>query len=329
MPIKLSGLQERQHFFQKKNNVKSADAELFLNPPINMTTGRPADQLIHQRSKTWVSPGKQKMRVINLQSIRYIASKTKTASREIEITCLEHGVVPARYLRNIGTIGIEGQIKLLRSTVAVCGVGGLGGTMIELLARQGIGHLVIIDKGRFAENNLNRQIIATEGDLRKSKVKAAADRVKKINSAVVVTPINKTINSQTVTEFIKNAGVVLDALDNFMTRRIVANACNKLKIPFVHGAIAGFCGQLMTILPGDKGLKAICDISGTESGCGVETLTGNPAPTPAIIAAWEVQEAIKIITGIGSLIRDQLFFLDFFDNTFDQISLSHPNGRDY
>jgi len=289
-----------------------------------MTTGRPADKLIHQLSKAWVSPGKQKRLVIDLQGVRYIASKTKTASREIEITCLEHGVVPTRYLRNIGTIGIEGQLKLLRSTVAVCGVGGLGGTMIELLARQGIGHLVIIDKGRFVENNLNRQIVATEGDLRKSKVKAAADRVKKINSAVVVTPINKTINSQTVTGFIKKASVVLDGLDNFMTRQIVANACNKLKIPFVHGAIAGFCGQLMTILPGDKGLKAICNISATESGCGVETLTGNPAATPAIIAGWEVQEAIKIIIGIGNPIRDRLIFLDFLDNTFDQISLSFP-----
>ncbi|MGO8989266.1 MAG: HesA/MoeB/ThiF family protein [bacterium] len=288
-----------------------------------MTTGRPADKLIHQLSKAWASPGKQKRLVIDLQSVRYIASRTKTASREIEIACLEHGIVPARYLRNIGTIGIEGQIQLLRSRVVVCGVGGLGGTMIELLARQGIGHLVIIDKGRFVENNLNRQIIATEGDLRKSKVKAAAERVKKINSAVVVTPINKTINSQTVTRFIKNAGVVLDGLDNFMTRRIVANACNKLKIPFVHGAIAGFCGQMMTIFPGDKGFKAICDISGRESGCGIETLTGNPAATPAIIAAWEVQEAIKIITGMGNLIRDRLIFLDFLDNTFDQISLSH------
>ena len=288
-----------------------------------MTTGRPADKLIHQLSKAWVSPGKQKRLVIDLQSVRYIASKTKTASLEIEITCLEHGIVPARYLRNIGTIGIEGQIKLLRSTVVVCGVGGLGGTITELLARQGIGHLVIIDNGKFVENNLNRQIIATEENLGKSKVKAAADRVKKINSAVVVTPINKTINSQTITRFIRNAGVVLDGLDNFMTRQIVANACNKLKIPFVHGAIAGFCGQMMTILPGDKEFKAICDISGTESGCGVETFTGNPAATPAIIAAWEVQEAIKIITGIGDLIRDRLIFLDFLDNTVDQISLSH------
>jgi molybdopterin/thiamine biosynthesis adenylyltransferase len=241
------------------------------------------------------------MRVIDLQSVRFVSSEKRVAPREVEISCLEHDIVPIRYIRNIGTVGIEGQLKLLRSIVAVCGAGGLGGTIIELLARQGIGHLVIIDNDRFEENNLNRQIIATEGDLQKSKVKVAAARVKKINSAVEVT---------------------LDALDNLTTRQVVANACNKLKIPFVHGAIAGFSGQLITIFPGDKGLNAICGPSAAENACGVETLTGNPAATPAVIAAWEVQEAIKIITGIGNPIRNRLIFLDFVDGTFDEISLS-------
>jgi molybdopterin/thiamine biosynthesis adenylyltransferase len=292
-----------------------------------MGNAQSADKLIRQFSKTCESPGKQKMLVIDLLSVRLTSTKTKFTPLEIEIACLERGVVPSRYMRNIGTIGTEGQIKLLRSTVAVCGVGGFGGTIIELLARQGIGHLVIIDHDRFVENNLNRQIMATEGDLRKSKVKVAADRVKKINSAVVVTPINKTINAQTVTQFIKKAAVVLDGLDNFTTRQIVANACNRLRIPFVHGAIAGFCGQLMTILPGDKGLNAIYGLSAAKNACGIEALTGNPAATPAVIAAWEVQEAIKIITGIGNPIRNRLIFLDFLDNTFDEVSLSYSSRR--
>jgi len=286
-----------------------------------MAKGQSADKLIHRLSKTRVGPGKQRTRVIDLPSLRLISAKTQTTPLETEIACLEHGVVPARYLRNIGTIGLEGQIKLLRSTVAVCGAGGLGGTIVELLARQGVGHLVVIDRDRFVENNLNRQIMATEKDLRKSKVKAAAERVKKINSAVAVTPIHKTINTQTVTKFIRNANVVIDALDNYRTRRIVALACDRLGIPFVHGAIAGFCGQLMTILPGDEGLNAISHVSGTGNGCGVEVLTGNPAATPAIIAAWQVQEAIKIITGIGRPIRNRLIFLDFLENTFDEIIL--------
>jgi molybdopterin/thiamine biosynthesis adenylyltransferase len=263
-----------------------------------------------------------KMRVIDLKSVRFIASKKRIPPREVEISCLEQNIVPIRYMRNIGTIGIEGQLKLLRSTVAVCGAGGLGGTIIELLARQGIGHLVIIDNDKFAENNLNRQIIATEGDLKKSKVKVAAARIKKINSAVTVTAVNKKIDSKNVENLIKDAGVVIDGLDNLITRRTVADACNKLKIPFVHGAIAGFSGQLMTIFPGDKGLNAICGLSADENECGIEKQAGNPAATPAVIAAWQVQEAIKIITGIGNPIRNRLIFLDFADGTFDEIVLS-------
>jgi len=277
--------------------------------------------MIRKLSKSLVTPDKKKMRVIDLQSVRLISSKEKVTRREVEIFCLENNVVPVRYLRNIGTIGIEGQLKLLRSTVAVCGAGGLGGTIIELLARQGIGHLVIIDNDKFAENNLNRQILATESDLRKPKVNVAAVRVKKINSAVVISAVNKTMNSKNIKEIIMDASVVLDGLDNLKTRRIVARACDELGIPFVHGAIAGFSGELMTIFPGDKGLNDIWGLSADENGCGIETYTGNPAATAAVIAAWEVQEAIKIITGIGTPVRNRLIFLDFADGTFDEISL--------
>jgi len=286
-----------------------------------MATGQSTDNLIRRLSKGWTAPDKKKIRVIDLRGVRFISSKKRIPPREIEISCLEQNIIPIRYIRNIGTIGIEGQLKLLCSTVAVCGVGGLGGTIIELLARQGIGHLVIIDNDKFAENNLNRQIMATEGDLKKSKVKVAATRIKKINSAVTVTAVNKKIDSKNVKNLIKDAGVVIDGLDNLMTRQTVADACNKLKIPFVHGAIAGFNGQLMTIFPGDKGLNAICGLSADENECGIETHTGNPAATPAVIAAWEVQEAIKIITGIGNPIRNRLIFLDFADGTFDEIFL--------
>ena len=286
-----------------------------------MATGQSTDNLIIRLSKCWTAPNKKKLRVIDLKSVRSIASKKRIPLREVEISCLKQNVVPVRYVRNIGTIGIEGQLKLLHSTIVVCGAGGLGGTIIELLARQGIGHLVIIDNDKFTENNLNRQVMATEGDLNKSKVKIASVRVKKINSAVKVLAVNKTINSKNIKEIITDASVVLDGLDTLKTRRIVAQACNELKIPFVHGAIAGFNGQLMTIFPGDKGLNAICGLSADENECGIETHTGNPAATPAVIAAWEVQEAIKIITGIGNPIRNRLIFLDFADGTFDEIFL--------
>src|SRR5450830_391596 len=90
----------------------------------NLAKDQPLDIMIHKLSKSLVTPDKKKMRVIDLQSVRLISSKEKVTRREVETFCLENNVVPVRYLRNIGTIGIEGQLKLLRSTVAVCGAGG-------------------------------------------------------------------------------------------------------------------------------------------------------------------------------------------------------------
>ena len=286
-----------------------------------------ADRLIHELCVTGKDPGGRRIRTITLSNIRTICAKANLLQLEIEIACLERSVIPMRYLRNIGTVGIAGQVKLLRSSAAVCGAGGLGGTIIELLARQGVGHLVIIDNGRFVENNLNRQITATESDLRRSKVKVAAERVHQINSAVKVTPVNRLLEASNVMELIAGADVVLDGLDSLATRLLVAGACNKLKLPFVHGAIAGFSGQLMTICPGDKGLAAIYGPDMDKAAYGLETLTGNPPATPSIIAAWEVQEAVKIITGIGTPIRNKLLFLDFAEGSLEEIPLQQgPDG---
>lgn len=290
-----------------------------------MDARKQAIGLIHGLCRPCKGPGGRSSRTIGLANIREICAKTNLPQAEIEIACLEQDVIPMRYLRNIGTIGIAGQLKLLRSTVAICGAGGLGGTIIELMARQGVGHLVIIDNGRFVENNLNRQILSTESDLRKSKVKVAADRVKRINSSVRVTPLNKFIDAANIMDFISGANVVMDGLDSLATRLQVALACRKLKIPFVHGAIAGFSGQVMTVYPGDKGLSAIYGPDPDKAAHGLETLTGNPPATPSIIAAWEVQEAVKIITGIGSPIRHRLLFLDFAEGSFEEIQLQQES----
>lgn len=279
-------------------------------------------KLVLQHSKPFTGPAGQKTKVIDLPSLRLISNITHRPPLEIEILSLQTGVVPLRYLRNIGTIGIEGQLKLLKSMVVVCGAGGLGGTLIELLARHGVGHLIIIDNGRFVENNLNRQILAKENDLRRSKVRVAAERVKEINSAVSVKAVNRFIDEENAGDMIKGADLVIDALDRIDTRLIVADTCKRNKIPFVHGAIAGFCGQLMTIMPGDRDIRAIYSPRDKERACGIEMVTGNPSATPSAIAAWQVQEAVKVITGIGTCIRNRLVFVDFGEGSCEEMLLS-------
>lgn len=286
-----------------------------------MNTKGSAAKLVRRYSKRAVSGSGQKVRVISLEDSRAVASRSGLTPLQVEIICLENGVVPMRYLRNMGTVGMEGQLKLLRSTVAVCGAGGLGGTVIELLSRQGVGHLVIIDNGRFVENNLNRQIMSGEDVLRRSKVKVAAGRVRRINSAVVVKALSAYIDNSSVDGLLKGADAVVDALDSLATRLLVEAACRRLKVPFVHGAIAGFSGQVMTVLPGDKGLASIYGRGPGQDARGLEAITGNPPATPAVIAAWEVQEVVKLITGTGTLVRNRLLFLDFADGSLEEISL--------
>ncbi|MBN2463344.1 MAG: HesA/MoeB/ThiF family protein [Dehalococcoidia bacterium] len=241
---------------------------------------------------------------------------------DIEIAALQQGVTPLRYLRNTGTIGLDGQIKLLQSTVAVVGAGGLGGTIIELLARQGTGHLVIIDNDRFAEQNLNRQLMSTEKNLGEYKAIVAANKVREINSAVTITTFEEKLTAENAHRLLRDADIVADGLDNLPSRFVVENVCRDLGITYVYGTIAGFGGQLMTIFPGDAGLSCIYGSSGSLPEQGIEIKLGNPSATPAIIAAWQVQEIVKIITGIGKPLRNRLLILDATEGSADMIDLS-------
>ena len=277
------------------------------------------ERSIRAAGRLYTDPGRSKYLVINRQDVLSICNRCKSLPLSVEIKALQLGIVPMRYVRNLGTIGIDGQIKLLQSCVAIAGAGGLGGIVVELLARIGVGQLIIIDNGRFTENNLNRQLLASESSIGKSKAKAAVKRINRVNSSVAVKAISRKIDGRNCTELIKEADVVIDALDNLPSRYMLAGACKKLKIPLVHGDIAGFSGQVLTILPGDKGLV---DLYGPLSGGkirGIESVTGNPPTTAAIIGALEVQEAVKLITGTGVNIRGRLLMLDFAGNSFEEV----------
>ena len=242
-------------------------------------------------------------------------------SREQFVAQLLAGIMPERYLRNLGTIGIAGQLALLNARVAVVGAGGLGGLVIELLARQGVGHLTVVDGDCFACHNLNRQILATEHTLGMNKALTAVSRVAEINPDVQVTTVPEMLTSDNAEEILSGADVIVDALDSISARRILFRTAQELKIPLVHAAIAGFTGQVSTILPGDQGVSSIFDRL-TESDHGIESVLGNPAVTPAVAAALQVQETVKLITGVGKTLSRQMLYFDLEYNVFEIIQLS-------
>src|SRR4030042_4228396 len=180
--------------------------------------GKDIIQRIAESTELYTAPDGEKYPVISLKNTVSIAQAQRIPTREVEIAALKQGITPWRYIRNTGTIGLDGQIKLLQSTVAVVGAGGLGGTIIELLARQGIGHIIIIDNDRFAEQNLNRKLMSTEKNLGDYKATLAAKRVKDINSAVTVTTFLKKLTKENAHRLLKDHKVGAGGLDNLPSR---------------------------------------------------------------------------------------------------------------
>lgn len=258
---------------------------------------------------------------ISLKQVKEIAGKFQTKSREIEISALQNNIIPERYQRNLGVISPSEQAKLLQSKVVIIGAGGLGGTVLELLTRIGIGKLIIADKDIIVDSNLNRQILSTETNLEQNKTEVAVKRVKEINSSVEIIGHSVFINSDNVEKIIEGVEVVVDALDNLPSRFVLQKACRVLKIPLVHGAIAGFNGQLTTIFPEDKGLELIYGSNKNLPEHGSEVTLGAPTTTPAIIASLEAQEVIKILLKRGKLFRNRLLYLDIEEGTIEILNL--------
>jgi molybdopterin/thiamine biosynthesis adenylyltransferase len=160
--------------------------------------------------------------------------------REVELAALAAGIVPERYLRNRETISLTDQMNLLRGHAAVIGCGGLGGYVIEELARLGVGTMTLIDPDSFEEHNLNRQILCTMDTLGLPKVEAARDRVGRINPAVEVKAVKDAFSREKGPDMLDGVQVVLDGLDSIPARLELGDVCASLHTPLVHGSVGGW-----------------------------------------------------------------------------------------
>ena len=291
-----------------KENMKNEKEKIILNE-------------LEKIKEEAINPSGKKYYSISVKQTKEIAGKFQTKSREIEISALQNNIIPERYQRNLGVLSPSQQVKLLQSKVAIIGAGGLGGTVLELLARMGIGELIIADKDTIGDSNLNRQILSTETNLGQSKTEVAVNRVKEISSSIEIVGHSVFINSDNAKKIIEGAEVVVDALDNLPSRFMLQKACRDLKIPLVHGAIAGFNGQLTTIFPEDKGLELIYGSNKDLPEHGSEIELGAPTVTPALIASLEAQEVVKILLKRGKLFRNRLLYLDIEDGTIEILKL--------
>ena len=222
-----------------------------------------------------------------------------------------------RYARNLQALSEREVALLSERTVAVVGCGGLGGGyLLEYLGRLGVGSLVAVDGDRFEESNLNRQLLSDTTNLKAEKATVAAARMALVNPSVAFRAIIRRVDLENGVELFLSADLVLDATDGIGSRLALQEIAEGLGIPLVHGAVAGWYGQVASIFPGDRTMNRIYGGSLDPNGRnrGVEERLGNLSFGPAAIAAVQAAEAVKILIGRGALLRWKLLVVDFLEN---------------
>lgn len=230
-----------------------------------------------------------------------------------------------RYVRQaiFPGIGWAGQARLAQSRALIVGCGALGSTLASNLGRAGVGHLRLVDRDFVEANNLQRQILYAESDVRQRMPKAiaAATRLGQINSSIEVEPHVTDLTADTITPLLDGVDVVLDATDNFAARYLLNDACVKLHVPWIYNGVIAAHGVTMTIIPEETAcLRCIFPdrpLPGTTPTCDTAGILNGIVGAVAGIAATE---ALKLLVGSEQLARGMVW-VDLWDNTFERIEV--------
>lgn len=218
-----------------------------------------------------------------------------------------------RYSRQImlPEVDIDGQETLLKSTVLIVGLGGLGSPVALYLAAAGVGHLVLADFDEVDLTNLQRQIAHSQTDVDRPKVESARDSILQLNDGVKVTTINQPLEGDCLSETVASADAVVDCTDNFAIRFALNEACVKNQTPLISGAAIRLEGQV-----------AVYDSRHPDSPCyrclyqeGEDadmtcSETGVLAPLVGMIGTTQALETLKVLIGFGKPLVGRLLLLD-------------------
>ena len=219
-----------------------------------------------------------------------------------------------RYLRNIPALTEAECLTLRKKRVLVVGCGGLGGHIIDQLARIGVGFLRVVDGDVFDPSNLNRQLLSNVQMLGISKAKAAADHVARVNPDVLVEAVDTFMTADNVQQLIEGSDVVLDALDNIQSRKILASACEQAKTPYVYGAIQGWVAQAAVSMPGDNLIGKLFPEEVDIRDKSVLSFT------PALCASMQAALCAKLLVG-RPVETGCIYYLDLLNQEYETIPM--------
>ena len=242
--------------------------------------------------------------------------------------------------------GEEGQRRLGSSTAVILGCGALGSLAAELLARAGVGHLVIIDRDFVEITNLQRQVLFDERDVEHAipKAEAARRRLARINSTVRVTAIVDDLNHGNIARHTEGADVLVDGLDNFETRYLANDYAVKHGLPYVYGGAVGTIGAAFAILPhtpngvapweqetrGNRATPCLRCLFEEAPPPGITPTcdtVGVLASAVTTIASFQVAETLKALTGNFDRVCRTLLNIDLWTNTIMQLKVASAYER--
>jgi len=220
-----------------------------------------------------------------------------------------------RYNRAVGALTRDELAGLHEKHVCIVGCGGLGGYILEMLARAGVLHITVADGDVFAESNLNRQILCTEANIGTHKTEAAIKRIREINSDVILCTHGEYLGEENAVEFLSGHDVIVDALDNAASRLLLERFAESLNTPLVHGAMQDWVAHIAVVMPGDRTLSKFY-------GSFTPPPPAVPSFTPAFCAAIQVSETIKLLCGKKPPERGKVLIFDLYDNSMNVISVT-------
>ena len=221
-----------------------------------------------------------------------------------------------RYRRQLELFGRSGQKALKNSTVAVVGLGGLGSPAATYLAIAGVGELVLADHDEVVLSNLNRQFLHWDKDLNRGKTSSAREKLQNLNQEITVKTLEGKLTSRNI-HSLPEIDLIIGSVDNFETRYLLNNFSIDRDIPYIHGAIEGFSGQLTTVIPGETPCLRCFFPDKPPEKTGIPVL----GTTAGVIGTLMANEAIKYLTGKGELTTGELVIVDLSSNDFDSIKI--------
>lgn len=233
-----------------------------------------------------------------------------------------------RYSRHITLkeIGVRGQKKLLSAKVLIIGAGGLGAPAAMYLAAAGVGTIGIADFDNVELSNLQRQIIHTTDDISKPKVRSAEEAIRALNPDVTVKTYHEYVSSSNIADMIADYDFIIDGADNFPTKFLINDACVLGHKPFCHAGILRFEGQLMTYVPGEGPCyRCIFEAPPPKDAVPSCREAGVIGAMAGIIGSMQALEAVKYITGQGSLLTGNMLIFDGMKMEWRKVKLPKVN----